>query len=265
MKPSSLATFDLDWVVALAKEAGAIGRRYYRHTTAERKADHTVVTAADRLIEDFLAAEIHRRYAADGILGEESSNSQRQADCQWILDPIDGTSMFAAGLPIWCVSIGYMVENELRAGVVYLPVVDDCFAADLTGPATCNGQPISVAPPAIIDEESMIISSADIHRDWESSFVGKIRGMGSCAAHGCYVARGSAIGALNTKTALWDIAGVLPILERAGGKITLFDGSPLPISAMLDGSKAPQPIIMASAPYAQIVRQALRPKQNPAA
>ncbi len=261
MKKSSANAFELEWVVDLARRAGELALRYYRHTTSERKADRTIVTAADRAVEAFLADEIHRRYPADGILGEESSNSQRNAECQWILDPIDGTSMFAAGLPIWCVSIGYMVGDQMQAGVVYLPVVDDCFTADLSGPAMCNGEVIAVAPePEVLDEESSIISSSDVHLIWDTDFVGKIRSLGACAAHGCYVARGSVLAALNTHTALWDVAGVLPILQRAGGEITLFDGSPLPVRRMLDGSKAPQPILMASAANARIVRQFFKRK-----
>ncbi len=262
MKTNTENTFDIDWVVELARQAGDIGLTYYRHTTSERKADHTVVTEADRAIENFLVAEIQHHYPDDGILGEENANSKRQARCQWILDPIDGTSMFAAGLPVWCVSIGYMVDGELRAGVVYLPVIGDCFVAGLDGPATCNDEPIAVAPPGSLDSESMIMASSDTHLVWETDFVGKIRGLGSCAAHGCYVARGSAMGAVNTYTALWDIAGVYPILQRAGGTITLFDGSPLPLSAMLDGSKAPQPILMASPANAAIIRQQLQRKQT---
>lgn len=255
-------TFDLKWAIALAKEAGAIGLRYYRHTRSERKADNTVVTEADRAIEAFLVEEIRRRYPQDGILGEENINYQRQAVAQWILDPIDGTSMFAAGMPIWCVSIGYMVDNQLRAGVVYLPVVNDCFAVDLNGPATCNGQAIRVASPAAIDNETTLIASADTHRIWETTFPGKIRALGSCAAHGCYVAQGSVIGAVNSRTALWDVAGIIPIMERAGATVTLFDGTPLPIIDMLDGRKAPQPLVMASDHYAKVIRRTLKPKQK---
>lgn len=255
-------SFDLEWAVALAKQAGTIALKYYRHTSSERKADHTVVTEGDRAVEAFLVEEIHGRYPEDGILGEESANYQRDAAAQWILDPIDGTSMFAAGMPIWGVSIGYMRDQQLRAGVVYLPTMDDCFAAGLSGPATRNGQPISVAAPAPMDTEATIIASADAHRLWDTDFPGKIRALGSCAAHGCYVAQGSVIGAVNTRTALWDVAGIWPILERAGASITLFDGSPLPITDMLDGSKAPQPLVMASDHYAEIIRHTLKFKTS---
>ncbi len=237
--------FDLDWVQALAREAGQIALSYFGRTTSMIKADNTIVTEADRAVEAFLVKKLNKRYPQDGVLGEEGASSQREAKRQWVLDPIDGTAVFAAGIPSWCVSIGMLEDGVPLAGVVYLPTTDDMFAVDLTGPATCNGEAIQVAAPAPFDSNTGMLSAGDIHSNWTIDFPGKVRALGSLAAHMCYVAMGSSIASINSYASLWDIAAALPILERAGGTTVLLDGSPLPIADIMDGSKLPQPIVSA--------------------
>lgn len=252
--------FDRDWVIALAKAAGDIALSYFRRTVAQRKPDATVVTAADRAVERFLVEELRRRYPDDGILGEEGTSDRGRSGRIWVLDPLDGTAVFAAGLPIWAISLGLLEDGRALAGVVYLPATGDCFAAGLDGPATLNDVPIAVMPPAPYDDETILFGVADAHRAWDIDFPGKVRAFGACAAHMCYVARGSGVGMINTHTAIWDIAGALPILERAGGKAVLLDGTELNPAAFLDGRKLPQPLLAAAPYYLDDLRRRLRYK-----
>lgn len=249
---------DLPWLIDLARAAGDIALGFYRRTVAQWKPDATLVTEADRAVERFLTNELHRRYADDGILGEEGAGKQTTSGRTWVLDPIDGTAVFAAGLPIWAVCIGLMVGERATAGVVYLPATRDCFAAGLDGPATLNGVPIQVLTPGPLHIDSMIFGAADAHRRWQIDFPGKVRGFGSCAANICFVARGSGVGAVNTGTALWDVAAALPILERAGGRAVLSDGSPLPLAQMFDGAKLTAPVLAAPPHYLDDLRTRLR-------
>lgn len=260
MNSDPATAFDLDWVIDLAKTAGKIGLDHFRRTAITWKADRSIVTEADKAIEKFLSAAIAERYPDDGILGEEGQSVRRHARRQWVLDPIDGTSVFAHGLPVWCVCIGLMIDDHPAAGVVYLPALGDCFAAGLNGPATLNDQTIEVAPDAPFDHEQIFFTSADGHNLWDFDFPGKVRAFGSCAAHFCYVASGSAVGAINVKTALWDVAAALAILERAGGRCVMLDGSPLPLSAAMDGSKFAQPLLLAPTYFLDNLRSRIRPK-----
>lgn len=260
--PLEATTFDLAWVSQLARAAGDIALDHYRQTTIRFKADRTIVTEADHAVEAFLGRELRQRYPNDGILGEEETDLNRAAGRTWVLDPIDGTGVFSAGLPIWCICIGLVVGTEPVAGVVYLPVVDDCFAVGVDGPATLNGEPIQVAPDEPFHGDSILFGSADAHRLWEIDFPGKVRAFGSCAAHFCYVARGGGVGAVNTHTALWDIAAALPILQRAGGRCLLYDGSPLPLASIQDGSKLDQPIVLAPPYFIDDIRRRLRYKDR---
>jgi myo-inositol-1(or 4)-monophosphatase len=253
--------FDLAAIAALAREAGKMALDYFRNTTVTMKADDTPVTAADKAIERFLTAELRERYPEFGILGEEGADFDENATYRWVLDPIDGTNAFAAGLPVWGVSIGLLRGSQPLAGVFYLPAVNDCFAVDLEGPATLNGRPIHVAPAEQpITAEDIILGSADAHLRWDIRFPGKVRAFGSCAAHFCYVAAGSALAGLNTYTAIWDIAAALPILTRAGGSAELLSGKPLPLDAAARGVKIPEPVFFGSPHYLDAIRAQLHPK-----
>ncbi len=254
MNTQQTTEFDASWTIQLAKEAGEIALKHFRRTIAMRKADNTIVTEADHEVERYLTGALRARYPIDGILGEEGTSHQRQAPRQWVLDPIDGTSVFSFGLPIWSICIGLMFKNEPIAGIVYLPATNDCFVADVAGPALLNGEPIYTAAEAPLNSESILFGAADAHRLWQIKFPGKVRAFGSCAAHLCYVARGSAVAALNTNTALWDIAAALPILKRAGGECILLDGSPVLVETLLDGCKLPLPILAAPPYYLDVIR-----------
>jgi len=258
---NSQPTFELEHITQLARAAGKIALDYFRHTTVTMKRDHTPVTEADKAIERFLTSELQRAYPEFGILGEEGADLDAAATYRWVLDPIDGTNAFAAGLPVWGVSIGLMQGSQPLAGVIYLPAVDDCFAVDVAGPATLNGRPIHVTPPdRAITSEDIILGSADAHLRWDIRFPGKVRAFGSCAAHFCYVAAGSALAGLNTHTAIWDIAAALPILQRAGGVAELLSGEPLPLQAAAQGQKMPEPLFFGSPHYLDAIRAQLHPK-----
>jgi myo-inositol-1(or 4)-monophosphatase len=261
MNSSSLQqpqNFDLDWVQGLARDAGRMALQHFGRTTNTIKPDRTIVTEADRAIEVFLVEQLSQRYPEDGVLGEEGASTRREAKRQWVLDPVDGTAVFAAGYPSWCVSIGLLEDGVPLAGVVYLPVSDDMFAVDLTGPATLNGKAIQVMPHEPFDNNSGMLCSGDIHNRWEIDFPGKVRALGSLAIHMCYVANGSSVASVNSYCSLWDVAAALPILQRAGGTTTLLDGSPLPFAAALNGSKFPQPIVSAPLAYLDDIRSRLR-------
>ncbi len=253
--------FNLADITALARAAGEIALDYFRHTTVTLKADQTPVTEADKAVERFLTAKLRQAYPDFGILGEEGADHNENAPFRWVIDPIDGTNAFAAGLPVWGISIGLMQGSKPLAGVFYLPAMQDCFTVDIEGPARLNGRPIHVIEAhQKITSESIILGSADAHLRWDIRFPGKVRAFGSCAAHFCYVAAGSALAGLNTFTAIWDIAAALPILERAGGTAELLSGKPLPLQDAARGHKIPEPVFYGSPFYLNAIRAQLHNK-----
>lgn len=246
----------IEQVRGWAQEAGAIALHYYNAVEARRKPDRSIVTAADEEIERLLRERIMAAYPEHGILGEEGQDHNREAEFVWALDPIDGTSAFVGGLPVWGISIGLLQRGHAVLGCFHMPALDEWYEAGLTGPARFNGEPIEVLRDGLLDSEAWICVPSNVHRRYRIEYPGKVRSLGSMAAYVCYTARGTAAGALVGQPKLWDIAAGLAILQRAGGGARLLvSGAPLDLRALMAGGPAPEPVIVGSPPALDMLRQ----------
>lgn len=235
---------DLAGVRAWVREGGAHARRYFNNVRVERKADRSWVTQADQEVEQFLRERIAARYPHHGVMGEEQGIGAIDREFVWCIDPIDGTGAFVSGLPLWCVSLGLLHRGVPYLGAIYLPILDDCYWAGPSGGAFRNDEPIAVSGATTIDGNDWIGITSYAHRQFQIDFPGKTRGLGSVAADCCYVARGSALGALIGRARLWDLAAGLAILRAAGAAMVGLSGAPVAVAPLLDGSKLPEPIII---------------------
>ena len=249
--------FDLTEIAGWAAEGGAIARRYFNHVTAQQKPDHSLVTIADLTIERLLVDRITARYPQHGIIGEEQSRRAGDGEYLWAIDPLDGTAAFVAGLPLWCVSIGLLRHGQPLLGVIYVPLLEDTYAAGPGTGALLNGQPIAVLPPGAAPSSDWLAVPSDIHR-YQVNLRVKLRSIGSTAASICYVARGSAAGALVSRASIWDLAAALAILSAAGGTSAyLADGAPLDLTALSDGRETSGPTLYAAADRVAALRDGL--------
>ena len=205
--------------------------------------NHDIVTEHDRRSEEIIVSELRRLVPGARIVGEEGGERPAEqpgtaADAPVIsfyVDPIDGTSNFAAGLPLFCISIGVAVDDELVAGVIDAPILGQVFAA-ADGPATLNGK--EIAPRSTRRPEDALILSgfpgqrmgarfpeyaAHAIRTLEDS-ASAVRHLGSAAIELAYVAAGWAdatgLSAINS----WDVAAGFHILRRAGGSLRTWPG-----------------------------------------
>src|SRR3954468_4548431 len=136
-----------------AREAGALLKRHFLARVAiEYKGDADLVTVADRESEALIVGRIRERFPKHDILGEEGTRSETGAEFKWYIDPLDGTTNFAHGFPVFCVSAGLERKGERIAGVLYDPTRDELFAAEKGGGAALNGQPIHVSKVAKLNE-----------------------------------------------------------------------------------------------------------------
>lgn len=242
---------------AWAHEAGAIALRAFHDANAappRRKADHSWVTDIDEQVEALLRQRIGAAFPADRVMGEEGGGTATTSGRVWVLDPIDGTGSFVKRLPVWGVSIGLMIDGRAAAGCFYLPVSDECYLVGIDGPATLNDQPIDAQIDEPFDSQAWIAVPSNAHRRYQITYPGKTRSLGSTAANICYVARGGATAALLGNTSLWDIAGALAVLERAGGVLQPLDGEPLDWAPLLRGDHARQVLIAAAADAIDTIR-----------
>jgi len=227
-------------------EAGELARSFFRNVTAERKADHTLVTAADRAVEEFLTPRASALFPGVRTLGEEfGATGDDAAEHTLTLDPIDGTAAFIAGLPTWCITIGLVHRNLPVGGITYLPMTGETYLAD-DDRAEWNGR--SLVPytgPSGIGDLFMLTHSG-YHRGEAKRFPGKIRSLGSTAYHMALVGRGAAVAAVLGRPRLWDIAAGAAMLRAIGGDLRYRSGAAVELGTLLRGERAPEQLIAAA-------------------
>ena len=221
----------------IAREAGALLMSYFdRHIKIEYKGDVDLVTVADRASEKLIAERLRARWPQHGIVGEEGTRSDTGAEYRWYVDPLDGTTNFAHGYPVFCVSIALVrKDDQLEAGVLYDPTRDELFAADRGHGATLNGKPIHVSKSARLAESILGTGfpSHKRHKNPNIYFYQQItlrshgvRRAGSAALDLANVAVGRYDGFWEFNLNPWDTAAGVLIVQEAGGLVTRFDGTP---------------------------------------
>ena len=173
------------------------------------------------------------------MLGEEQAAAAQPAGarCRWIIDPLDGTTNFAHGLALFCVSIALEVDGRIELGAVYDPMGEELFTAERGQGARLNGRPIRVsACETLVDSLLCTGFPYAIREDGGSqvevfeAFLKRaqaVRRLGSAALDLCYVAAGRFDGFWEVQLRPWDIAAASLIVEEAGGRVTAYDGSPI--------------------------------------
>ncbi len=252
-----------NWVI----EAGAIALKYYQtQLLKHQKSDHSPVTEADRVVENFLLDRIQQASSAYDydIIAEESVGNWQNKEFLWAVDPIDGTRVFINGVPLWCISIGLLKNGEPYRGVVYLPVTNDIYYTDDNGHPFWNRRPLKGLLATTWDNDSFIAVPSGAHRYFDIQFR-RLRALGAVATHHVFVASGVSVAALHRKVNVWDIAGAHAILSAAGGQAVYLDGAPLSLSQVLSrGQTMCQGPILAGHPMVlENLIQLIKPYQTP--
>tara|TARA_B100000609_G_C17221303_1_gene440238 strand:+ start:3458 stop:4273 length:816 start_codon:yes stop_codon:yes gene_type:complete len=225
----------------IAKQAG---RLLLDKLRAERTIDTKdtvtdLVTDADRAAEALLVDEIERRFPSHSILGEEGTRAQAsttQDGYVWVLDPLDGTVNYTHQLPMFAVSVGVLLNGAPLVGVVYLPVLDECFCASRGQGTTLNGQRVHVSTRPTLRQSVLATGfSYDKHLTHQDNvsnvgrFIKEVRGlrrMGSASIDLAYVSCGRLDGYWEEKLKPWDVAAGVLLVEEAGGVVTNYHNRP---------------------------------------
>jgi myo-inositol-1(or 4)-monophosphatase len=226
---------------AIAREAGALLMDYFhQHLKIEYKGEADLVTAADRASEVLIRDRIRKQWPAHDVLGEEQGLSDQGSEYRWYVDPLDGTTNFAHGFPVFCVSLGLEHKGRRIAAVVYDPTRDELFSAEQGKGAQLNGDTIHASKAATLKESLLATGfpSQKRHKNPNIYFYHQItlhthgvRRAGSAALDLCNVASGRFDGFWEFNLNPWDTAAGVLIVEEAGGKVTRFDGSPFEIDS----------------------------------
>ena len=202
----------------------------------DHKSEIDLVTEMDHRSEEFLLDVIRRRYPDDRIIAEESGVIQGNNGCVWHIDPLDGTVNYAHGIPFFAVSLGYVEEGQITLGVVFDPVRDECYTAQLAQGAYLNGKRLQVSDANELIKSLLVTgfpydirerqeNNLDHYANFSLHSQG-VRRLGSAALDLCYVAAGRLEGFWEVEIQSYDIAAGALIVEEAGGMVTDVHGGP---------------------------------------
>jgi myo-inositol-1(or 4)-monophosphatase len=224
----------------LAREAGSLLMSFFGKVAIEYKGDVDLVTKADRSSEALIVERIRKEWPEHDLIGEEGSRRESGSDFRWYIDPLDGTTNFAHGFPVFCVSIALEYKGQRIAGVVYDPSRDEMFAAEKGSGSQLNGRPARVSSTRLL-KESLVATGFPSHKRHKNPNIHfyhqitlrshGVRRAGSAALDLCYIACGRYDAYWEFNLNSWDTAAGVLLVEEAGGTISNFSGGPFNIDS----------------------------------
>lgn len=222
---------------AVALEAGGLLISLFRRPLeVSHKGEINLVTEADLAAEALIIRRLSEEFPGHGVLAEETHAQGERRPQRWIIDPLDGTTNYAHGLPVFCVSLALETGGIVEWGVVYNPCLDEMYTARRGEGAFLNGSPLRVSPACDLGASLLatgfpydIRSGRGTNLDYFAEFALRslaIRRFGSAALDLCYVAAGRFDGFWELKLHPWDCAAGYLIVREAGGRVTNFLGEP---------------------------------------
>ncbi|MCL2026492.1 MAG: hypothetical protein FWG92_06785 [Leptospirales bacterium] len=227
---------DLRFFKKIVLKSGNMAHKMQRRGfSLSRKEDLSIVTNADISVHEYLLKKISARFKNAVIVCEENLapdiNLMDEKKMSVIIDPIDGTALFTMGLPFWCVSLGIFDGFRPVYGFIYSPGCGLFFNND-DNSAFCNGTVIKTDKSLAPETETNVFLASELVKEYDLVAAGKVRNLGSTALHAALVAH-------NTKSrgiafvgggCLWDWAGALPILQKAGADVKYMSGKDIDFS-----------------------------------
>ncbi len=202
----------------------------------DKKGANDLVTLADIESEKAIIRTIRKHFPNHTIIAEESGLTQGNSRCQWIIDPLDGTTNFAHHLALCCISIAFAIDGRIVVGIIFNPMTDELFTAIEGNGAYLNKQSISVSKTTTVSE-SLLVTGFPYHLKESFDSVMKrfencltaaqgVRRLGSAALDLCYVACGRLDAFWEQKLNPWDTAAGYLIAKEAGASVTDFGNQP---------------------------------------
>ena len=231
---------ELEFALDIARLGGRIGLGHFRRAIkTQQKADGTWVSEVDWAVEAQIRLRIARTFPEHNVLGEEEGLTRAGGGGAlagaptWVIDPIDGTNNYIAGIPIWATLVALQVDGQNVVGVAHAPALNETYAAATGAGARVNDDTIHVAEADHLPDATLLFASVEsfeavglerffselVRRSWRS------RGFGDFWGH-MLVARGAAHIMVEPRLAIWDVAALEPIVREAGGRLSHLDGTP---------------------------------------
>jgi len=210
----------------------------------ELKPDGSIVTDADREVEAFLRHELTSWIPAS-FYGEESPLELPNDAGQWVVDPIDGTSNFAYGSPLWGISVGLIVKGQCVLGAIGLPDLQETYVCDQGHGVWMNGNRLRMIPPGPVQAHELTCFCDDLLRHIPRNAIpGKMRCPGAMVIAGAFFAIQRFRACLGFREKLYDMAPCVLMALELGGVVSFADGSPLDLGELQDGRPINRPWLL---------------------
>jgi len=229
----------LNFAIQTARDAGRVLAEKFGRVTVTHKGDIDLVTEADLAAERLIVERVRSYHPRHAVLAEEAGEvvavGGGDAEYKWIVDPLDGTTNYAHGYPVFCVSIALEHRGEVVVGVVYDPLRDELFAAERGEGATLNGRRMRVSDTAELNRALLctgfpydVRQRAEFARHFAAFIMSAqaVRRDGAAALDLAYVAAGRFEGFWEEGLRPWDVAAGTLLVREAGGSVTHYDGTP---------------------------------------
>lgn len=200
----------------------ALGER--ANKTVEVKSDRSLVTSVDRMVEDFLLKELSKLTPGVGFWGEETGRHGDRENGLWVLDPIDGTTNYVYDQPIWGITAGLVVDNQIRLGVTAMPDLGSLLSASLGGGCFCNGERLPQVESGEI-KPYHLVGHGDSYMALAPRSPGKMRHIGSFSVESAFVAMQKLRALTTARVRLYDAAGGVLLCREVGCVVKDMDGS----------------------------------------
>jgi myo-inositol-1(or 4)-monophosphatase len=230
----------LEIAVEIAREAGALVANYHqRHIPYDLKGEFDLVTEADRSSEKLIVERLRSHFPAHAIVAEEGGGHETASEYRWFIDPLDGTTNFAHGFPMFCISMGLERAGELIAGVVFDPIHGELFTAERGTGAFLNNHRIHVSAVAHVSDSLASTGfpnrkrhhNSNIHFYYQLAMASHgVRRTGSAALDLAFVAAGRLDFFWEFGLKPWDMAAGALLVQEAGGRVADMQGAPLIVS-----------------------------------
>ncbi len=229
---------------ALLRRAGDLAVQERVRLEPELKRDGSIVTNADRAIEELLRAELPKIVPDAGIWGEEFGMEPAGPNGLWLVDPVDGTSNFAFRGPLWGVTAALLQGDKVTLGGVYIPDLDEMIIAAHGAGVTLNGKALPMIPPGpVLPHELVSCSDSNARRLWPN-LPGKLRCTGAFVVDGTFVASQRMRAMIGGGESLYDAAACILFVEELGGEVRYADGTPLDYAPLATGGRFERPWIL---------------------
>ncbi|WP_414752669.1 inositol monophosphatase family protein [Anabaena sp. CCY 9910] len=243
----------LDFAETITTRVGARLMQDFGQVQALQKADGSLVTQADKWADQEIRDAIASTFSGYGILTEESDRTFPGTEWCWVIDPLDGTTNFTRGIPIWSISLALLYRGTPIFGYVYAPPLNQAFhgfwpgTSGLSTPsgAFLNHHPIHTSSDSPSSNHFFNLCSRSL-AVVQNGFPCKIRMLGVASYNFLTVAAGATLGGIEATPKVWDIAGAWVIVQAAGGSWVSLESEPFPLSNGEDYSDRSFPTLVVS-------------------